>query len=521
MKYCMNCGTLLEDSHERCIGCGADVTEPGTWSLYPPEMAKQVEIEKKEKKSRNSMIIAMVVVFVLLIASIAAFIIFTVNSTNNPEPEEEQEAVEETAEEPEEEETVETVSEDKAEEKPTTLGPVKIEEAKPEEENNSSAREIKDSKGKYYTVGSVSDAAGTPVFSTLYPEDFSELGSQVNYDICSTRFPETVTYIVGNEDGNVRLTYMSPQHYWHRKSDGKKSRTNERNVKTYTQYYAYNGAQGYIEAMIKDSYSDIKGYKLIDKEEYAPNITSKISDISNKQTIFLTGEIGDYAKIADDTVYAAMAAECEAYIYHYEITSRQNNTIYMDVYVPVIANTLGYVTEYENDKGEVIEWVIPEFIAFEAGNEELHEMYADAFKVFIANSRLTEQFFYTNAAFSKEIEGAIATRKDLAVNPIILDAAKLKSIQSTYKKDADITEFGRGIFEFLNMTPSDCATFSGDRTVNGTADSKVAFYSKEKNKVFISPVEDEYPGDDYAELEYHEGSEATSSDSDSDSSDSE
>lgn len=523
MKYCMKCGTLLEDSHEICIGCGADVTKEDAWSLYPPEMAKQVEIEKKEKQSRGALIAGMVVVFVLLIASIAAFIFMNANSAEEPtEPETEvEETVDETAEVAETSEA--NTAEAEPEEETDTLGPINIaEDDETPETDNPSEREIKDSKGRYYTLASLSDAAGNPVFSTMYPEDFEEVGSGINYDICSTRFPETVTYIAGNKDGNVRFTFMSPQHYWYRKSDGKKSQTNARNIKKYMQFYTYNGAQGYIEAMIKDSYSDIKGFKFIGKDEYSENVTAKISDVSSKQTIFLTGEIGDYAKIADDAVYAAMAAEFEAYIYHYEITSRQGNTIFMDVYAPVIANTLGYVTEYENDKGEIVEWIIPEFIAFEAGNEELHDMYEDAFKVFIANSKLTEEFFYTNAEFSKEIETAINDKKDLSVNPIKLDMAKLKSIHSSYKSGADITEYGRGLYELLGTIPSNRATFDGDFSVAGLSDSKVAFYSKEKNKVFISTMEDEYPGDDYSELSYHEGDASASDSSDSsDSSDAE
>ncbi|MCF0230853.1 MAG: hypothetical protein HUJ63_00945, partial [Enterococcus sp.] len=245
-----------------------------------------------------------------------------------------------------------------------------------EEKPVPSGREVKDSEGKYYNVGKLNDAAGNLVFTTIYPEDFSEISTNINYDIYSTRYPECITYVVGNQDGNVRMTYMSPQHYWYRKSTNKKTRSNERDVYDFMQFYTYSGAQGFIETMIKESYTDIKGFKLTGKEEFSPETTAKTEAVSKAQTMYLTGgNIGDYGKIAEDTEYAAMAAEFEAYLYHYEATSRQNNTIYMDFYVPVIANELGYATALDDDQGTIIEWILPEFVAFEAGNEELHNEY--------------------------------------------------------------------------------------------------------------------------------------------------
>lgn len=485
MKYCMNCGTLLEDSHEICIGCGADVTEPGTWSLYPPEMAETIEQESKEKKTRGSLIAAMVVVFILLVGAVAFFVLYNVSKMDPGEmeadtSEEYTEAVEE--------EPVEEYSEEPAEEI--------VEE--PVIDN----REIKDSEGRYYNYGTVTDMAGNVVFSTIYPEDFIENASNINYEIYSTKYPESITYIVGNEDGNVQMTYMSPQHFWYRKSDKGKSRTNERDVFDYMQFLKYDGAQGYIEALIKQSYTDIKGFQFIDKEELSPEVTAKIAEISADHTQELTGEIGDYAKVASDTVYAAMEAEYEACIYHYQATSRQGNTFYMDFYVPVIANKLGYASELDSDKGEITEWIIPEFAAFEAGNEELYNYYIDEFKMFVYNSKPTEEFLYLNKAYSDKLEEAIASGGEIPA----LTADLLGELHGGYAAESDLSRFGNGIRSFINTRPAVCAYFDGDRAITAGNAAKVAFFSGEKNKVFISNAGDEYPGSEYVDLLYHEPS---------------
>lgn len=492
MKYCMNCGTLLEDSHEICIGCGADVTEPGSWSLYPPEMAETIEQEDKEKKARGGLIAAMIAVFILLVGAIAFFVFYNVSKMDPDEFESEaqeeydEDIDEEVYEEPDYEEA------EVVEEEPP------VEEAPPVVDN----REIKDSEGRYYNYGTVTDLGGNVVFSTIYPEDFNELASNVNYEVCSTRYPESITYIVGNEDGNVQMTYMSPQHYWYRKSDRNKSRTNERNVFTYMQFLTYSGAQGYIEALIKQSYTDIKGFKLIDKEEFSEATTAKIAEVSSDHTQELTGDIGDYAKIASDTVYAAMEAEYEAYIYHYEATSRQGNTIYMDFYVPVIANKLGYATDADSDKGEITEWIIPAFAAFEAGNEELYNYYHDAFKLFVYNSKPTEEFLYLNKVYSDEIEGVIKSGGEIPA----LSAEKLASLHSGYTAGCDLGRFGNGIRSFIGAYPGTCSYFDGERVITAGNSARVAFFSGEKNKVFISPAADEYPGSEYVDLVYHEPS---------------
>lgn len=517
MKYCMKCGTLLEDSHERCIGCGSDVTAPNSWSLYPPELAKKIEVEKEENKSQRGLVIALIAVFLLLVAAVSVFVIFNAKKMKE-EPKEPEKTVEEVVSDNTEEEEVEEVEEVEESASATTLSPLVIEEGekKAEENDAEEVQEIRDSAGKYYSIGTVKDSAGNDMFTTIFPEDFSEKNVGINYSIYSSRYPESLTYVVGNEDGNVQFTYMSPQHFWYRKSDYKgQTRSYEYDIDNYMQFLTYSGAKGYIEALIKQSYTDIKGFKFIDQEEFSPETTAKIEEISNNHTKELLGEIGDYAKIGSDTVYAAMQAEYDASIYHYQATSRQGNTIYMDFYVPVIANTLGYVSEMNSDKGEVTEWLVPEFIAFETGNEELYNLYKDAFRIFVYNARLSDEFFYINHAYSEDIEKAVSIKRE----PVKLTSEKLKAYHSSFKPTAEINSFGKDVKEFLKTIPASSTSFTGNMNVTATSDAKVGFYCKEKNKVFISPSENEYPGSDYVSLEYHEGSsEAPSSEAEDSSS---
>ena len=55
--------------------------------------------------------------------------------------------------------------------------------------------------------------------------------------------------------------------------------------------------------------------------------------------------------------------------------------------------------------------------------------------------------------------------------------------------------------EFSSLTSALGKVFaSGDLTVTASADTKAVFYDPDAKKVFITPDEEEYPGDSYKEL---------------------
>ena len=498
MKYCAKCGTLLEDSHEICIGCGADVSKEDGYTLFPPNIQEQIDTERADTKTRGGIIASIVIVFILLLCALGFFIGYNVMSMNQNEDEITSEMVEEALEETAVEEVIEEVAEE-----PQTLNTDLVTEEAPKEEETpavDSNREVKDTDGFYYTLTSIKDAAGNTIFNTVIPEDFKPLSQNVDYSLYSTKFPGCVTFIAGSEEGNVQLTYISPQHFWHRKSSKGKSRDNERNIFDYMMFYKYEGAQGYIEALIKQSYTDIKNFKLIEKADVDTQVLAKLMAFSESHTNSLLGDIGDYASIASDTVYAPMEAEFEANIFKYEATTKKNETIYMDFFVPMVANTLSYVTEIDNDQGDVIEWLPLEVVAFEAGNEDLYVKYQEAFEAFINNTRPTKEFLYENQEYSKEIKEAIGHSGE-PVELRALDSLKLKGYHDKYTEDAELDAYYEGINTFFSTHAEDAKTFKNDDiTIYGSKDDKVCFYNKETKKVFISTAEDEYPGDTYEEL---------------------
>lgn len=524
MKYCIKCGMLLEDTQTTCIGCGSDVSTEENYSLYPLEMAESIEQEKKQGKKRSGLIVVIIGVVVLLIALIGVLIWYvstyqidslaeSVDSMASGEElySDEDFSEYEDSEEDDFEDEYEDASEDLEEDEYYDEGaegglsadldiPDSTEsEAQSELVNAGGPKTVKIDKGSFYSQGSVQDAAGNTIFTTLYPEDFVNVSSGVDYDKYSLKYPESFTFVVSNEQNIVQFTYISAQHFWYRNSSKGKSRSNERDVFNYMTYYTYDGVKPYLEALINTSYKDIKKLEFVEKKTIDEGLDEKLKKFSDDITMELTGNIGDYASIGSDTEYAAMAAEHEACIYSYKATSRQDNIIYMDFYIPVVANTLSYSSAKENDKGEVVEWVVPCIIAFEAGNEELHNAYNDAFKTFIYNSKVTKEFFYDNYAYSQYVEGIIRDGD----KPDALNSAKLKEYHEAYSDSTDIGKYNSGLYDFLTSAPSTCSVFEkedGGAKYYTSGSNKIGYYDPSSNKFFTSIDDSEYPGESYQEM---------------------
>ena len=73
MKYCKKCGMLLEDNMERCIGCGSDVKEKGSYSKYPEQVQEQIAHEKKQAGQRNLTVVAIILIFVVILLLVGIF----------------------------------------------------------------------------------------------------------------------------------------------------------------------------------------------------------------------------------------------------------------------------------------------------------------------------------------------------------------------------------------------------------------------------------------------------------------
>lgn len=492
MKYCKNCGMLLEDSHEHCIGCGADVTSKDSVSKYPPQVRQNLELEKKDNKTRTGIVGAIIIVFVLILVLMGIILIQASNMTGslkeksvgqaeNTQP---SKGIENKAKAGDElpDESAETSTDAKSDEKAAT----------------GEGREIKDNLGSYYTYTEAADAGGNVVFSSVYPEDFTNVQPSIDYGKYSTKFPEFLTFVVGNEDNTVRFTYMSPQQFWYKNSDTGRTRSNERDTTTYMSYLSYDGAKGYIDALIRQGYSDAKKVTLMETVPVDEKLTKRLEELSADFTKTLLGNIGDYANIGENTTYATGESEFSVNLLKYEITTRYNNTLYCEFYVPLIANHFYYANDDSDDRGTVTEWVCLSVIGYEAGNEDLYNQYQDAFFVFMQNSRVNRTFYYINARYGEEIK--VALKKD--ETPEKLNAKKITDyLALSTKESTEIGALNEDILDFSLMNGTSGKTFSsGDITVVALAETKAVFYDYEAKKIFITQDEEEYPGESYMEL---------------------
>ena len=481
MKYCKKCGTLLEDSIEICIGCGTDVTDPENVSKYPPRVERKLEAEKKENKVRTTTVVAIIVVFVLLIGLVCLIIFMAPkNQQQSPPPEPAAEPVE-TAAEPAEEET--------AEEAPAE------EEAAAEEPAADPNRTVKDDEGSYYALASLTDEGGNLIFTGLYPEDFTVTTLSVDYAFCSNRLPGYVSFIVddNNEENSVRFIYFSPQHFWHKNSENKKSLDNGDDTLFQMSFLTYDQGQGYVDSLIKASYKDATKVTLIDTWDAEEGIMEQLKPIAKafKKQIDIKK---DYAHIGDGTEYAPMNAESVAKYYRYEILTKDRHTLFVEFYVPIIANNIVYSREETGDRGTVVEWIVLGVYGMVAGNEDLYDDYQPAFQIFKDNCNVNHTFYRILEQRCEKINANIA--EEVKTDPV--DADMLKSFAPGTSKD--LNEFDNMLMIFTTQRGGDHVFRLDDVVVNTSPDMNVAFLNRDKERVFVSPAEDEYPGGGYEDM---------------------
>ncbi|MBR2275861.1 MAG: zinc ribbon domain-containing protein [Lachnospiraceae bacterium] len=482
MKYCKKCGMLLEDTQDICISCGTDVTIPENTSQFPPEIAEKMQSRKEQDKKKTGIIIAILIIFVLLAILIGVIAAVASNQGSSArdivEEEETEEEVEEALAEPEE-------TEEEAEEEVET----------PKVPDN---RKVSDDLGTYYIVGEGRDSAGLLVFETLYPEEFTSFECTFDNTNYTDLFPIVMNCVVTNEENTLRMTYMSPEHFWYQKSTKSgKSRNNEVDLDYYMSYYSYDGPQAYLEALIKQAYAGAKKLELVESHEASEGVLAALGTMVSNKTKELTGDIGDYAHIGSSTVYTLGDPEYSAAYYKYIIITKGKEQVYADFYLPMISHTFTYTNDQTGDAGTVTEWLPLCVISYESGNAEKYEFYAEAFTVFVNNSRLTEDFFRVNEAYGKVIDEAMDAKRD----PEPLTDELLAKLESELDRSGNLKTIDKDIMSFLSTPDSTLLTFSeGDISVTGVADTKQAFYSESRKMVFITPSEKEYPGNEFIDL---------------------
>ena len=562
MKYCKKCGMLLEDTHEHCIRCGADVMVPENVSMYPIEVMETIEEENQRKKASGK-IVAMIIGLVVALVGLIIFFLAAASKGSLKIPESSNEATAAaqapSAEEVTPEESVASPAEEAVEEPEVT----------PEPTPKASGRKINDDDGAYYDYVEETDDAGNVVFTALLPEDLTERELIKDYEVYSDRYPFTVMFTAATKSNDVRFTYLSPKKLWYKQSDSGKSRSNEADVSHYMTYFKYDGDKSFLEPLLEQSYPGAK-FEVKDEYDVNPVTVEKLASFAKARNKEMFNEKGDIAHIGEGTSYANMNFESSAKVYKYEITLPDKNQLFCKYYVPSMALNLAYAAGNSNDKGTVTEWYNFALIGLETGNEDDLDDYEQAFDLFVANALPTNLFMFINESYSKEIKESVQSFDDVVkaqekeleeeaeeydeedeaeaedtaktakdkdkdktedkskdkaedkskdktedkskvtadsepkeVEP--LDKAKLEKYGKEYKPSDKLDDFDANVMDILTSVG---VCFKGtDVNIYGGKDDKAAFFDSNKKKVFLSPKAKEYPGDQYEELKMQGGSE--------------
>lgn len=491
MKYCRKCGMLLEDTHEHCIRCGADVTMAENVSMYPIEVMETIEEENKRARASGKLV-AMIIALVVVLTGLVIFFLYALSGGvlgRADRKVKEPDAASATAEVAAPEEEIAQTDEQSEEAVEPAPEPEPTPTPAPE-----SDKKVKDDKGVYYDYVTESDDAGNVIFTALVPEDLKEREFFKDTEGYCDRYPFTMSYTAATPENDVRFTYLSPRKFWYKLSDTGKGRSDERDLTHYMTYFAYENDRSYLEAVLSQSYPGAK-FEIVDEYEVSPDVTEKLDELGKAKKKELKGDIGDYAYIGDNTSYMFMNYEVSAKVYEYEITLKDKDMLFCKYYVPSMAHNLTYANGDTDDRGTVTEWYNFALICFETGNEDEFDDYEAAFDVFVDNALPTNLFMFINETYCKDIKKGIADNED--VDP--LDKSLLEKIGKGYKPDTKLDDFDAAVMDILRSAGPGC--FSDQKVTVYTPESdKIAFYSEEKSKVFLSPEEDEYPGDAYVQL---------------------
>ncbi|MBO4903839.1 MAG: zinc ribbon domain-containing protein [Lachnospiraceae bacterium] len=485
MKYCRKCGTLLEDTQVTCIRCGADVTLEENVSMYPIEVMETIEEENKNKKAKGR-IVAMLIGLVAVLVGLVLFFLYGFDISNLQLPVSGLGSQEEDYEEFEEEEIEDEEIEDEEIE----------DEVEPEEEEDTETenRTVKDDNGVYYDYVSETDDAGNVVFTAIVPEDLTVREMYKDYEGYSDRYPFMLNYTASDEENDVRFTYLSPRKLWYKISETGKSRSNESDITHYMSYFKYDGPKSYLDQLLEQSYPGAK-FEIKNEYDISEEAVTKLEELAEAKSQELFGDIGDYGHIGENTTYANMDHEFSAKVYQYEITLKDKNMLFCKYYVPSVAFNIMYANGDTNDRGTLTEWYNFAIVCFETGNEDVFDDYSDAFDVFAANALPTELFMYINESYSNDIKRAVESGE--AVEP--LDSSVLSRYGSAYSSSDTLDDFDSAVMDVLRSAGKQ-GVEGEDISVYLPEKYNIAFFDKEKKKVFMSPDEEEYPGESYEEL---------------------
>ena len=443
MKYCKKCGMLLEDTMERCIGCGSDVTEKESYTKYPEPMQEKIDLEKKEEGKRNLAILAIILIFVVILLLVGIFVAqMYINGIG-------QEGEEGSAKSFFAQRLKDSIDNDNS----NAEAP-----AKPEKK-----REVKDDEGSYYKIASVKDDEDHEIFSSIYPEDFGTIEQSLDDTRESQRYPVVFSFVATNDDNTTQLTYTSPQHYQYITMQG--GDIGPADIQSaldgQISFYDFSTVETYMQEIIKQAYPSAKKINELEETDADATVSEELDKIVKSYEDGAEDELAELFGLPETTKFTHNSTYKSDKIMNYRILTKEDHAVSCKFYVPVFCVRYDYEDEESELQGQLSDCYILAVASFEAGSDELYDLYNDAFELFVNNVKLGESFFSRNECrLNKDIEA------------------------------------------FLDSAPSAAKKFeSGEHVIFSGENVAQVFMAPEKELVFATPSKDEYPGDDYIELE--------------------
>lgn len=468
MKYCKKCGMLLEDNMERCIGCGSDVTAKDSFTRYPEEIQKKIETEKKEAGKRNLAVVAIILIFVVIVLLIGIFAmrLYTLNAGTGDGP-------------------FGTELQDQADNGE--------QEADADDAGSKSDRAVKDEEGAYYKYLTVKDDADHDIFTTVFPEDFGNLTYQTDYSWGSQVYPSVFSFVATNDDNTTQLTYRTVQHYQYITGESEMQVDIQDSVKKCISFYDFKDVESYLNEMVKQAYPNAKKVEQLAAEDSGSEVSAKLDKLIESYEKAAEKEIPHLFGLSEGTGLTHKDTYKSTKIYNYRIITTEDHAVSCKFYVPVFCEKYDFNDSEKGFSGQLSDCYILELVSFEAGSDELYDWYEDSFDLFVNNSHMLEDFYKSTAAYADKIKREI----EEGMQPVIIKGSDLAGL---YSEGSNIAGNYKETLEFTGTAPESVKVFSEDEYSFSTGSLNRIFVNPDKQLIYATRAEDEYPGDDFLEL---------------------
>lgn len=473
MKYCKKCGMLLEDNMEICIGCGTDVTDKKSYSRFPEPVQQQLDKEKKETGKKYLALLAITLVFIAILLMIGIYI----------------------------SQTYLLIGDEDGENGPGTgmftqmlMNSKNKDKDKDDQGKKKKNRQVKDENGTYYKYVTLKDEAGNDMFTAVYPEDLSDVDISLDLERDSVRFPAVLSFVATNDDNTTQLTFTSPQHYQYIQGTGFSPTEVQEKLMGCISFYDFSDVESYLSEIIKQAYPTAKKIEALD-EASGPVSSEKMDKLIDIYDVDKTDGLAELFGLPDGTAFTHTDTYKSDKIFNYRILTKEDHAVTCNFYVPVFCVKYDFSNPELEMEGSVSDCYILTVSSFEAGSDELYDWYEDAFSLFVNNLKVSDSFFNGTCAYASKIKGDI---KDGKI-PAILGKNEFSDlVKSSTQGDA----FTKGVCDFLSQNKDGAKTYKAEEYTINTNDSIVQVYlNPEKELLFTTGDESEYPGDDYIEFE--------------------